>query len=114
MDWQRLIVAGIVAGYLIVMLGGWVLCGVGHLAARYWPAMAQSATAIAVIPTYLFARWLAQLTGYGRPPDEPFSLLALFAAVLATAIMVGLAIWQGLLAWRDEARERRIRRQGGC
>lgn len=111
MAWAKAITAALVLGYALVMLGGWVLCGVGHLSARFWPAMAQAGSAIAIIPTYLFALWLARLAGHGRPPGDLYALLALLATVVLTVVLTGLAIWQGLIAWRDE---RAARAAGGC
>lgn len=99
---------GIVVCYAAVMLGGWALSAVGRLSARHWPAMSQAGTAVALLPTYLFALWLARLTGNGRPQGDPLTLLGLFATVVATVVMLGLAIGQGLRAGRDE------RAAGGC
>lgn len=111
MNWAKVITGALVVCYALVMLGGWTLCGVGHLSARFWPAMAQAGSAIAIIPTYLFALWLARLVGHGRPPGDLYALLALLATVVLTVALTGLAIWQGLIAWRAEHRERAA---GGC
>lgn len=106
MGWTQGLTAAIVAGYAAVTIGGWALSGVGRLSARHWPALSQAGTAIALIPTYLFALWLARLLGVGRPQGDPLTLLGLLATVVATVVLTGLAIGQGLRAGQDEREAR--------